>query len=472
MSALCLGSDGERCGDSDMKTKGAFHVPRTLKSEDGVLDILVARIGGTLAPSDSDMAAINSHSRETLTPDDVYVFPAVVSTDRLNSYNFRMADSTLQNFLAEAEDTPCLIAHNTNSLPIGRSFEGSAYQDDEGRGVAVKAYILRGCEVSGTRTDDVVRLIQSGVTKDISVGWGGADAWFRCSVCGLDLFSDDCPHVPGATYDGEKAFSWLEDAHMREFSPVFRHADPGARVLRDKAQAAMLSGKLSAEQAKEVGDAWGIPLVSDNHPEGDITEVRTMNARALLDRIRGFFSSEKHPTIAKALDDMRLKVAEDASVESVADQVGSLLQSSVSADTELADGLRGLGLDSLDKVKALAERAKLGDQYRADLVTQTLAAGVRAYGEEFQKDFYTKVLSEPERSADDIKAFLAQFEADAKRRLGEPGRQTSPAPVGTPATNRTLRDLSVEEFERLSANEQDKLIEEHKKVAEEYKKGR
>jgi ATP-dependent Clp endopeptidase proteolytic subunit ClpP len=199
---------------------------------------------------------------------------------------------------------------------------------------------------------------------------------------------------------------------------------------------------------------------NDSAPEGPEGMV-TMKARALLDKIRGFFSMEKHPTIAKALDSMRLEVADDTPVEAITDRVMAMLQDGVSAAMEFADSIRALGIDSKDKAMALLENAKLGEAYRSDLVTRTLEAGVRAYGEGFPKDTYEKMLAEPGRSADDIKAFLAQFEADAKKRLGEGGRQTTPD-AGKTASGKTIRDYNADEFNALSVEEQDRLIEDFK----------
>ncbi|HAH87830.1 MAG TPA: hypothetical protein DCL60_10735, partial [Armatimonadetes bacterium] len=74
-------------------------------------------------------------------------------------------------------------------------------------------------------------------------------------------------------------------------------------------------------------------------------------------------------------------------------------------------------------MKALSERAKLGDLYRADLVAETLAAGVRAQGEGFDKLLWERILNEPSRSIDDIKTFRGKFDDEAKAVLGNGGRQ-------------------------------------------------
>ena len=433
-------------------------------------DSFSVQMSGIIDPTDEDMAAINQQAKEPLMAEDIYVFPSVISTDLMNLHGFRMADSSLDNFAVDAQSIALMIGHDTDILPIGRSFEAVRIQTDEANAVAVKAYFLRDCQIpGGGNTDDIARLIKAGITTDISVGWGGADAWFKCSICDKDMMNSDCPHIPGIEYDAVRAFAWLEDAHLREFSLVYKGSDPGASILcpepvRLKAERLALAGTLSASQIDEAEANLGITLPRGRADDGSAQEDRPMLAKALLDKLRGSLEASKCSAAVEAVDQMRLAVKDDEPAEGIVDKLGALLCVHLSASMLAFEIMQKLNVGSIGEVDQIVKLAETGKQYRTDLITQTLEAGVRAYGDDFQKDLHERLLNEPGRTLDDVKAFNTKFEADAVKRLGEGGRQTTPS-KGLTEKGKSLRDYSADEFDALPEAEQQKLIDESKPVA-------
>lgn len=193
-------------------------------------------------------------------------------------------------------------------------------------------------------------------------------------------------------------------------------------------------------------------------PKAGPERTVTMKAREFLAKIRGWIPGANAQVVSQ-IDTLRADIADDASVETVLDQVGGAVRAALQSGLEFANACREAGVETVDQVKNLADRAKLGDQYRTDLINQTLAAGVRAQGGSFQSDFFRQLLNEPARSVDDIKVFLTQFEEQAKARLGDPGRQTTPPDPNAPlAGNKDFRSLSAEEFDKLPKAEQDAVL--------------
>jgi hypothetical protein len=137
----------------------------------------------------------------------------------------------------------------------------------------------------------------------------------------------------------------------------------------------------------------------------------------------------------------------------VIDQVGGVMRSTLEAATPIMNALREAGIETIDQVRNMVEKAKLGDQYRSDLIADALKEGVRAEGStEFDNDRWVRTLNAA--SIDDIKAYRNDFAKRAQDRLGEGGRQTEP---GDPNRPNIRTDA---EFDKLPKDEQDKKIRE------------
>jgi hypothetical protein len=267
------------------------------------------------------------------------------------------------------------------------------------------------------------------------------------------LYDDECPHCPGLIYDGERSFAWVENARLIEHSIVYSGATPGS-VIR-KACILAERGVLSKADLGLLEESWNVRFLdiktsmSARQPERN-EEDNNMKAWEFLSKLRSFFSIDKNPAVSDALNAIQQETPADAPAEAVLDRVGGVIHTAYNEATELIASLREVGIDSVDKAKDITARAKLGDQYRADLVTAALAEGVRAQGENFDKERWTRVFSSA--TIEDIKAYHADFEKDATARLGTGGRQTTSGDPNNPAANITA------EFDKLSADEQAKQI--------------
>lgn len=408
---------------------------------------------GVVDPSDEDMIAINSLAKKELSPGQIYVFSAIISTESLNCYSMQMTEGSLANFVKDAQaGNPLLTGHNTNSLPIGRSFDGQLQDVDGLKSVVVKDYMLRGYSNGDVDTDKIAQGIDAGLNAEMSIGYGGIECWLRCAICNRDLYDKDCPHIPGLLYDGVRAKAFIENARLLEHSVVYAGADPGAVIL--KAESMFVEGKLSKNDVTTLEDTWQrklkpstISIPRDGHNK----EESKMTGRELLAKLRAALTPDMSRIFGLKLDSVQAEMSEGATVETALAQIAKACEavSSEGAAGALAP-YRELGVNSVDDIKALQDRAKLADDARADLVKETLAAGVRAQGDKFDNERWTRVLAGA--SVDDIKAFRTQFEDEAKQRLGEPGRQTTaPDPNAPPLA-------AVGEFDKLSPEDQEKQV--------------
>jgi hypothetical protein len=437
-------------------------------------------------PDEADLALINRLARSPLKAEDLFAFDCVPSTDAIDSYWTRQAPSSMANYARDAMLGVALMnSHRTSpwmgeiELPIGRSYYGEVQAPAEGTLDAltrlfVKAYMLRNYQPNQktANTDELIRGIEAGVIFDLSIGF--KPGWYRCSICGLDLFDRDCPHFPGAKYgeSGSKvrAYAWVEDAHLGEFSTVYDGATPGAGIV--KAQRAVEAGTLDRKAITDLEDCyqvrlvkrWAVdraisdgpmgaadyPSVPDLAPQrgGDPivkpkgTEFIDLLIANLQQRVGRELSAANIETLRGVKDS--LAGASDT-LEEAATKIADLLarvggededEDEEEAESERVAELRGQVTTLEGRVAELTGLADLGRQYRADLIEATLKEGVRLFGAEFRAETHRAML---ERSTlNEIKAVRTDWERAAKAKLGPGGRQTTPEPLGadSPAPKR------------------------------------
>lgn len=326
---------------------------------------------------------------DTLPP---YFFGGEISSSRWDAYDTSLQPSSLRNFASEAETGVAVLrGHDTRQAPIGHSLTGR-YVGPGGNGVArveAEFYVL-----ADEDSETWVNRIRAGAVRDLSVGFYGGE-WL-CTICGKDmqqwLSRDGCFHLLGMVYtpkdeagtkkgEPEKARAKIENAHLAEFSPVYDGATPGAMIAKARGMAAeglLPDGerelvRVRYRLAELPGPArfWRGTLdttVDDGLPDGPAPDGPAPEAP---EAGRGGTGMADERTTAGALP------------EPVLSRFRELGMPATEADPHewAARELTGL--------RALADD---GRQYRADLVTDALAEGVRAFGEGFAQDTYRALL--------------------------------------------------------------------------------
>ncbi|MCC6457270.1 MAG: hypothetical protein IT328_20115 [Caldilineaceae bacterium] len=310
-----------------------------------------------------------------------FFWAAILSNNRLDAYFTRMARSSLDNFArGAAEGVSFQNSHRWDELPLGASLTGRVEGLESGIVQVVSDfYTLAGLELNGIRTDQFIRGVRSGVVRDVSIGFSGGSR--TCEICHQNYWR--CPHYAGMTYEIEengvirqvRATVTVENAKLNEASAVYDGATPGAVIL--KARAAAAEGRLRGKEAEQLERMYraAIPVtrqfagvdVEESEPH---EEVRTMGLDAVLD---------KHKIGVGLEGDARAAALESRLAELIAAE-GKL---SV-AQEELAT--------AQGRVKELEPAAADGTQYRADLLADAMAEGVRAYGDKFDQATYEETL--------------------------------------------------------------------------------
>lgn len=356
-----------------------------------------------------------------------FFWPAEISSNRLDAYYTRMAPTSLRNYAQEAAAGVAFQnSHNQHQLGFGRSLTGTYEEAGELARVLAEFYTLPGLRLHDVATDDFIIGVRSGLIKDVSIGFYGGS--FRCGLCGRDIWDQACPHIPGVTYPqrneagtvtGEElAFAWVDDAHLAEVSAVYDGATPGAAIL--KAQQEADSGRLRPEVARLLEARYRIRLpgaarqwsgVSGEtraRPEVEVMEHEVIEPEAASaaesvaeqEQPAGDAQVEAEVVDAGAVAELRaLYEGQAARTRAVADLLG------LSDGGDMSTAIRSLQtevarLQPFEARAVVAERqvaelqplAEDGRLYRADLLTETLAEGVCAYGERFAAETYRPLL--------------------------------------------------------------------------------
>lgn len=403
---------------------------------------------------------------ETYSP---FFWRVKASSDRLDFYHTRMRagrNRTLGNFERGLKaGVSYQDSHNPYKNGWGQSLDGHTIKTDEvdpetGKPITEvwgDFYTLSGINLSGQNTDDFTAAIRAGVWRDVSVGFYASD--IECGICGkqmMDWFSaDGCQHVPGVEYEEEGqrrvAWAWINDGELAEVSQVYEGASPGAAVV--KAEQMSMEGALderaraTVERRYQVRIATpdrtyalgGVPLIDR---EGTTMQRQKRQSEELEPQVLDGETQddeELEPVVDTSAgetptDETPEPVDEDTVIVDGTDEgaVDAELQDSEerAAPTDVLAGERArwaehgirLGTDPVKAVRALAQEivrlrplADDGKRYKDDLIADTIASGVAAYGKGFDEEQYRGILAKLD--LDGILTMKRTFDARADEML-------------------------------------------------------
>lgn len=430
---------------------------------------------------DWELAAINRTLTKPLAKDEVYTFAGWISNGEPDSYSTRMdPDTTLHNFVEDMIAGRALcIAHSPSrggflgpvgeaaaTMPVGRSFHGELVaRPDRPGSLWVRGYwyIVRGVAVpGGMKTDDVIRNIETGVWHRLSVGFtlnpieGRKRGFYRCELCNEPLMSKKCEHIPGLEYEGKLAIARIIDGSQREASLVYLNAAQGTVVSKARVFAA--EGRIEARQIEQLEELHGVRIIqpggqaplgsSKREPTGATPETKNKQQENNMDLARELLKGmvEAFRSVLPE-SPLRVKVVALATrVESAEKEEGireaaaafSALVTEARADyaaLKIVHDAVPEASRSPDKIAVLVTEAGEGRQYRADLTAAALVEGVRAEGNTFDKDHWTKALAGQPLSFIQKQRDIWKGQADSRIEPGRKSQEAAGAGIVIPAAD-------------------------------------
>jgi hypothetical protein len=162
-----------------------------------------------------------------VTKKDVYVRTMFLVSDEVNSYGGRFPKEELPKIAELVIDSPVIVGHTKERLPIARNFKAELVERDGKNWVKVWFYWLK----NSTDALSLKENIDHGIYKECSLGF--VFEFPECSICGEDMRR--CQHIPFKTYsteDGGKEafFNYRNITKVLETSLVYRGAVPNTSM--------------------------------------------------------------------------------------------------------------------------------------------------------------------------------------------------------------------------------------------------
>lgn len=164
-----------------------------------------------------------------LTAEDVHIRAMYIVSDRVNSFGGRFPRDEHPRLAELLVDSPVLVGHRKDRLPVGRNFHAETVERDGQPWVKCYFYWLR----SSDTEDELRGNIDGGIYKECSIAF--TFNLPACSICGRDIRR--CEHEPFETYevDGsadECHFEYREIDKVLETSLVYRGAVPETSITK------------------------------------------------------------------------------------------------------------------------------------------------------------------------------------------------------------------------------------------------
>lgn len=195
-------------------------------------------------PTDEQWEKMKKHIKgDNYKKEDFFVFETLAVGDKIvpNRY-MRLTPELLMTMKEDAEKgVSLMLNHNwsqdgVQSIPIGKVFDArisGPSQDGETTTLYTTQYILRDdSKVDGYSKNDIIKLIESGILSDTSVGWGTTRESYICSICGNSIYDyRKCEHIPGNKYIVNEETNEVKQCIIEAHSPREKHI--GNNVLME-----------------------------------------------------------------------------------------------------------------------------------------------------------------------------------------------------------------------------------------------
>ncbi len=186
----------------------------------------------TIAPTDRFCDLINQRiaPKSAVTAESIFVGAMYLVSDQVNSFGGRFPFDEHQRLAELIVDSPVLVGHRKDSLPIARNFHAELVERNGERWVKCYFYWLRDSQGA----ESLKTNIEGGLYKECSIAF--TYNLPECSICGEDIRA--CEHEPGMAYssgEGESVchFNYRQIERVLEASLVYRGAVPNTLVTTD-----------------------------------------------------------------------------------------------------------------------------------------------------------------------------------------------------------------------------------------------
>lgn len=188
-----------------------------------------------LTVTDSDLELINKYTKKELSKDQVYTFCVVLCDNDVDRDFERFTVESLFELEKLFVGKTGIFDHNPSAVSqSARIYKCYVEAIDGKKTTTGDDYFRLVCKAYMPISEDskeLITKIDSGIIKEVSVGC--AVKHTLCSICSHDIYSAQCHHTKGHTYNNKLCFGELSDVYdAYEFSFVAVPAQKNAGVIK------------------------------------------------------------------------------------------------------------------------------------------------------------------------------------------------------------------------------------------------
>ena len=382
-------------------------------------------------PTDEQWEKMKKHIKgENYKKEDFFVFETLAVGDKVVPNRYMRLTPALLNVMKEDAEkgVSLMLNHNwsqygVQSIPIGKVFDAriaGSSQNGEETTLYTTQYILRDdSKVDGYSKNDIIKLIESGILTDTSVGWGTTRESYKCNICGNSIYDyRHCEHIPGQKYIVNEETNEVKECIIQAEPPKELHA--GNNVLMENS--IVFDGAYpNAIIQSAFGEEVETPTGKFKKLEGkqDLSEkdvilgystaggnINLLYKEALEKGGKGKMEGNEN---VNELENQEIETNEENSTPTTEQTPESTPENNLSVETgtdteakpETSENeemsVEKAILEKFDNicdtVDELVEMAKEGLENRNSVIAKALESGVHSMGNAFDKNIFTKTFS-------------------------------------------------------------------------------
>lgn len=407
-------------------------------------------------PTDEQWEKMKRHIKgDNYKKEDFFVFETLAVGDKVvPNRHMKLMPELLMTMREDAEKgVSLMLNHNwsqagVQSIPIGKVFDGriaGPSQDGETTTLYTTQYILRDdSKMDGYSKNDIIKLIESGILADTSVGWGTTRESYKCNICGHSIYDwEHCKHFPGTKYIVNEDTNEVKECIIEAYSPKEKHI--GNNVLMENSivfdgaypnaiiqsatgeEIETPTGKFKRMEGKEklsekdvilgYSTAGGnINLLCKQTLEkGGLEEMEeNENVNELENQEIGTNEVTTNPE-AEVTPEVtpETQAAEETAPETVPEETPAPAEQALSIEEAILEKFDNI----CGTVEELVKMAKEGLANRNAVIAQALESGVHSMGNAFDKEIFAKTFSNMETK--DIEQMGKTWEEQAQGKFSK-----------------------------------------------------
>lgn len=387
-------------------------------------------------PTDEQWEKMQKHIKtDKYKKEDFFVFETLAVGDKVvpNRY-MRLTPQLLEIMKQDAQKgVSLMLNHNwsqlgVQSIPIGKVFDAridGPSQSGETTTLYTTQYILRDdSKVDGYSKNDIIKLIETGILADTSVGWGTTRDSYKCSICGNSIYDyRKCEHIPGKKYIVNEETNEVKECIIEACPPnelhegnnvlmensiVFDGAYPNAIIQSSvDGEVEMQNGKFKAligkEKLSEKDVIFGysangnINLLYKKSQEKGGNEDMNGNEELEGENLNNEPENVPENTPETTPENTQANEPETPNVDGqeLNNETTTVEQEAEGNEETLYNEAEVLGMfgNIADSVEELVYLAKEGLENRKSVIANALESGVHSMGNAFSKEIFEKTFS-------------------------------------------------------------------------------